>query len=105
MPRSRTLGQWQNRGQDEADEPPPGTAGDDPAGEPTLILRIPTRARVILPCPDCGADTAVAASFFARRTKDSDGTIALTLRTRAPKIAHSCDQMTLDAAATGPLSR
>ena len=36
---------------------------------------------------------------------DSDGTTTLTLRTKAAKIAHSCDQMTLDAVSSGPLVR
>lgn len=69
------------------------------------LLHVPVRIRAILTCPDCGLEVAVAASMFARRTKDSDGTTSIALRTKAPKVAHSCDQLTLDAAATGDLSR
>lgn len=101
-PRSRTLRDWQDgqaRGDD--DERPDGSA----APEPTVILRAPCKARVVLTCPDCQADVAVDASLFARRTRDSDGTTTLALRTRAAKVAHSCDQLTLDAAASGPLVR
>lgn len=102
MTQTRTLGQWQD-GQARGDDDPKPDGSSRP--DPELLIRAPASARVVLTCPDCGADAALAAKLFARRTKDSDGTITLTLRVRAAKLAHSCDQLTLDGAATGPLTR
>lgn len=105
MAQRRTLASWQGKSVDDS-EPHPGSSDDAITGpEPELLIRAPARARIVLTCPDCGADATIAASMFARRVKDSDGTITLALRVKAAKLAHGCDQLTLDAAATGELVR
>jgi hypothetical protein len=71
---------------------------------PPRQVSAPAELSVVLPCPDCHVATAVDARLFVRRTRDSDGTITLALRTRAPKVAHSCDQIELGLA-TGSLVR
>jgi hypothetical protein len=88
----------------------PEKLDDDELDEPVQIARTitaPSPIRVILMCPDCKRTTIVEAKLFARRTRDSDGTTTLALRTKAPKVAHSCDQLGLglDGAATGDLVR
>lgn len=97
---TRTLGDWQDgqaRGDD--DEKPDGSE------KIANVLHVPLKARVVLPCPDCGDEVVIDAQLFGRRTKDSDGTTTLTLRTKAAKVSHSCGQLTLDSQASGPLTR
>lgn len=65
----------------------------DPEKDPDVIVTAPSPLRVILACPDCHRTTMVEAKLFARRTRDSDGTTTLALRTKAPKVAHSCAQL------------
>lgn len=77
---------------------------------PSIRFHAPARAAVTLHCPNCGEDVALEATFGTRLVRDSDGSTTLALRTRAPKIAHSCDQLSLelegrDRVATGPLAR
>lgn len=67
-----------------------------------------TRLAVGLTCPTCGQPAELEAKLSARLVRDSDGTTTLALRTRAPKVAHLCDQLPLGLtapAATGPHSR
>lgn len=79
----------------------------DPDDEPIPLARqvaLPVELSLRLPCPDCDELEIVAARLFVRRTRDSDGTTSLTVRTRAPKIAHSCGQTSLGLT-SGPLTR
>jgi hypothetical protein len=99
MTTTRALRDWQDGDGPRAED------GTPTVEAPVHILQAPLRASVTLTCPVCGMSTAVVASLFARVTRDSDGTSALALRTRAPKSAHSCDQMTLEGATTGALVR
>lgn len=99
MTTTRKLGQWQ------AGDGPRAEDGTPTVEAPIYLVTAPAKASVTLTCPVCGATVAIVASLFARVTRDSDGTSALALRTRAPKSAHSCDQMTLEGATTGALVR
>lgn len=100
MPNRKSLAAWQ--GGADPDEPrPDGTVPD----APPAIINAPVKARVIVPCPDCRESVVIDARLFARRVKDSDGSTSISLRTRAPKVTHDCGQLTLDAQATGDLSR
>lgn len=65
---------------------------DDVAGG---IIEAPATVSVVLSCPDCTMPTTITAKLFTRRTKDSDGTTSLALRTKAPKAAHICGQTSL----------
>lgn len=87
--------------------------GDDDLlpGEPTRIaeavaarLAIPCRVSVMLTCPSCDDVVDVEATLGARLVRDTDGTTTLALRTRAPKVAHTCGQLGLGLA-TGALVR
>lgn len=70
----------------------------------STIVTAPATVHVILSCPHCGETATIGAKLYARMTKDSDGTGALALRTRAAKVGHVCDQETLGLV-EGPRSR
>lgn len=80
--------------------PGPGELTSEPArisageGRP-VVLYPPLTLPVVLTCPSCGELATIEAKLSARVTKDSDGSGALALRTRAPKAAHTCDQLAL----------
>lgn len=63
-------------------------------GKPVYLFP-PLTVPIVLTCPSCGDTATVEAKLSARITKDSDGTGALALRTRAPKAAHVCGQLAL----------
>jgi hypothetical protein len=77
---------------------PRDSAEHAPDPVPALRFQAPNVATVTLICPTCGEYVQLEARFGARLTRDSDGATNLALRTRAPKVAHSCDQLTLEAA-------
>lgn len=74
-----------------------------------VVLYPPMTVPIVLTCPSCGDLATVEAKLSARVTKDSDGSGAIALRTRAPKAAHICGQLALDLGPTpiaeGPRSR
>lgn len=69
---------------------------DEPiAGPAGAVITAPATISVILSCPQCDEPMTVTARLFARMTRDSEGSGALALRTRAAKVEHTCDQPTL----------
>lgn len=68
-------------------------AGTLVPGDPEL--RTPIVANVLLECPNCQAQTMIAATFRTRLVRDHDGTGSLALRTKAAKVEHVCGQPTL----------
>lgn len=96
---TRTLRDWQDGDGPRAED------GTPTVEAPVHLIQSPADASVTLTCPICSVAVQLVARLFTRVTRDSDGTSALTLRTRAPKVAHTCDQLTLEGAVTGPRTR
>lgn len=65
---------------------------------PGTTIRTPAEVSVVLVCPDCDMETAVAAKFQTRLVRDQDGDATLALRTKAAKVRHDCDQPDLGLA-------
>jgi hypothetical protein len=63
-------------------------------------VETPADLDVVLVCPRCGAVEAVGAKLRTRLVIDQgDGGTTLSLRARSLKLAHACEQITMESLA------